>query len=320
MKYLIPLFILLSSLLSASKISQEVIDKHFDFCLSDAKKTEKQQVICDNFWIPYGAGEDTHLSAIPDSYNFHPYQGVYGDDTDNVDSEGYRALMGKLIYIKTTDEFGDTKTIETDQAYQTFIKRLSKAKSQSERKNEMKNYYLAYYKMTGGIVQTICDSTEWIQYTTAEKSVLESFVQKGYIPSSVTVSLNDKKAKNGALNASYDSYGLYLKFAKYAFIYRYNFMGVNNPKTSIRKRQLLLYSFLVYKERSFKYGDGGSKYNFSSYNAYLTLYRLAKAGDYDAIKLITLLASGDAKKVSNYLLSMPGVKYYFNFFNKELDL
>ena len=319
MKYLISFFILFSSLLFANKlnISQKVIDKHFDFCLSDAKKTNKQQYICKEFWIPYATGKIDYVPYGLQDYGFHPSLYINSAETYNAQKGGYSALMGKTKGVEITNEFGDTKIKTVDIAYQALLKRLSKAKTQKEKRIEYKNYYLAYYKLLGDPVEVISYNIDWIRYITVQKRVIESFVQKGYTPYTISVSLNNKQTKNGVLNASYDAYGLYLKFAKYAFVYR-EFRNDKGTKLSVEKRELLLYSFFVHKRIKFKYGDGGSLYEFDKYNAYLTLYGLAKRGDPDAIKLITLLANSNKEEVSSYLFSIPEVRDYFNFFSKKL--
>ena len=75
MKYLISLLSLLFSCSFAYDISQDFLDQKFDYCLSNTNKTEREQAICEQFWIPVATGEKLNANIIDDlehEYKFNP--------------------------------------------------------------------------------------------------------------------------------------------------------------------------------------------------------------------------------------------------------
>ena len=229
----------------------------------------------------------------------------------------YEYLMGAPKTVKVKNSFGDIEYKRIYPGHKLFISDLNKAKTKKERTEILKNYYLAYYKkMGGGALETISNRVESYQLSVAMAEIANSLVLKNYIPATISVSLNDKKTKNGLITGSYDAKGLLNLLNNYGFVFNPH---QESSRKLVEKRQLLLFSFFAYKERNFQVGDTGSKYDFGFINAFITLFNLVKDNDPQASKLITILASGNKGSVDKYLLSIPKVKYYFDFFSKNIS-
>lgn len=317
MKYLISFFILFSSLLFANKlnISQKVIDKHFDFCLSDAKKTNKQQNICKEFWIPYATGkitdeDDWAITTLKNDYGFNPnnYRNIGKVDLNNK----YTNLLGETKTIQVKDEFGNISTRKVDSASYFLTQRLSRAKTQTEKEMEYVKYYTAILSENGLAIKD-GRTRNWnvIALGLNLKELLNILQTTGKIPASFSISMNSKKTKNGMITGTFDTLNVMINIVKYTSIYH----NTNEIK-STKMRQLLYLSFLIHKGEIILNTD----LEGSLETSIVSLYNNVKNNDAQSAKLLILLARGNKKDVSNYLLSIPDVKQTFLLFRKNLGI
>ncbi len=304
MKYLIPLLIF-SSLTFASdvKIPQNIVDKHFNFCLSDAQKTDQQQEICDKFWVPYGTGERVSYSDLydlKDKYSFDPE--YYDEEAEKYTKEPKinQALCKSLVEkVKVTkqDEFGNRFLIKKERWELELEKKLLN-KTDKERelilvKNEARNT---------SCIRNDLLKDNLIKISLFTNQYVKMMVDAGKLPASINISLPDKKTKKGYVTISVDTSG----FFKRLMIY----LEANKNRQTMKKRLSLIAAFVSMNGYSIP-PDG-------YYDQYGTLiYYIAQDGNPNALKLITIIANGDNFEISKYLMSIPNVNIYSEIFLKE---